>query len=509
MSQLKIKPFFEKVFKKHSFLKKNILFFVLGYLSSYAFAPYFYIPLLMVGLCVLMFLMNSETSKKKTSCFAFLFGAGLGVGSLNWICHALLVDGGVYQFLIPLVLLGLALFMGVFFLLPAFCMSFFKNPVSRWLSFCAFFVFFEWVRSWIFTGFPWNLIGNIWTVFPSMLQLAGLTGVYGLSLLTLLFFTSFSLLPQKRYSIITSIVMLLVFLGGAFHIYEFPKEMVWGVRLRLVQPDIKQSFKWDPERAEENFSTLISLSKENNDKITHVVWPESAMPYYPEIDETARLRLMSAVRQGGTLLAGALRVVDLSKRQLANSLFVFDHLANIQGYYDKSHLVPFGEYVPFREVLKIDKIVPIPSDFNKGTGVRTMYIPKAPPVSPLICYEVIFPAEVVDRKKRPEWMLNLTNDAWYGISAGPYQHLSIAQMRAVEEGLPLVRATNNGISAVINPYGEVIASLGLGKKGVLDSPLPRAGKKTLYSIYGNKIPLFIILIILLFAVFKNRHQKNI
>lgn len=509
MCQLKIKSLIEKIFKNHSFLKKNILLFALGYLSSYAFAPYFYIPLLAIGISVLMFLITIETSKKKITCLSFLFGAGLGVGSLNWICHALLVDGGAYQFLIPLALLGLGLFLGLFFALPAFCASFFKTSVSRWLSFCAFFVFFEWVRSWLFTGFPWNLIGNIWTVSPAMLQFAGLVGVYGLSLLTLLFFTSLALLPQKRYFLTLLIVVCLSFLGGAFHIYESPKEMVWGVQLRLVQPNIKQSLKWDPDRAEENFSTLISLSKENNDKITHVIWPESAMPYYPEIDETARLRLMSAVRQGGTLLAGALRVVDLSKRQLANSLFVFDHLSNIQGYYDKSHLVPFGEYVPFRDVLKIDKLVPIPSDFNKGEGVRTMYIPKAPPVSPLICYEVIFPSEVVDKKKRPEWILNLTNDGWYGLSAGPYQHLSIAQMRAVEEGLPLVRATNNGVSAVINPYGEIIASLDLGEKGVLDSPLPRAGKRTLYSIYGNKIPLTLVLIILIFALLKNRKGKNI
>ncbi len=509
MTQFVMRSFLKKNFEKHSFLKKNMLLFLLGYLSSFSFAPYFYIPFLIVGLGVLMFLMNLETLKKKTTFLAFAFGAGLGVGSLNWICNALLVDGGAYQFLIPIVLVGLALFMGLFFMLPALCSSFFKTPVSRWLSFGAFFVFFEWVRSWLFTGFPWNLIGNIWTFSPPVLQTASLVGVYGLSLLTVLLFSSVGLFPKKRYFVVLFFVFGILFLGGAFHIYESPKEMVWGVQLRLVQPNIAQSLKWDPLRAEENFSTLISLSRQNNDKITHVIWPESAMPYYPEIDEAARLRLMSAVRQGGTLLTGALRVVDLKKRQLANSLFVFDHLSNIQGYYDKSHLVPFGEYVPFRKVLKIDKIVPIPSDFNKGKGVRTMYIPKAPPVSPLICYEVIFPSEVVDKSKRPEWILNLTNDGWYGISAGPYQHLSIAQMRAVEEGLPLVRATNNGVSAVINPYGEIVASLPLGEKGVLDSPLPRAGKKTFYSIYGNKIPLTLVLIILIIAFTKNRQRKNI
>lgn len=504
-----MKQFVKKFLTNHAFFKKNILLFVLGYVSSFSFAPYFYIPLMVIGLSVLMFLINMETSKKKIACLSFFFGAGLGIGSLNWICNALLVDGGGYQIFVPLTLLGLAIFMGLFFMFPAICSSFFKNRVSRWLSFCAFFVFFEWIRSWLFTGFPWNLMGNIWTFFPPILQLAGVSGVYGLSLLTVLLFTSIALYSQKRYFISLFSLSLFVVLGGAFHIYEAPKENVWGVKLRLVQPNIKQSFKWDPLKAEENFSKLIFLSRQNNDKITHVIWPESAMPYYPDIDEAARLRLMSAVRQGGTLITGALRVVDLKKRQLANSMFVFDHLSNIQGFYDKSHLVPFGEYMPYRDVLKIDKLVPIPSDFNRGTGVRTMYIPKAPLVSPLICYEVIFPSKVVDRNKRPEWILNLTNDAWYGLSAGPYQHLSIAQMRAVEEGLPLVRATNNGVSAVISPYGEIIASLGLGEEGVLDSELPRAGNRTLYSIYGNKIPLGFVFLLFIFAILKNKREKNI
>ncbi len=491
-------------FKQMSFFKKSLLLLLLGIISSFSFAPYFYIPLFGLGIYVLMLFINQTTSKKQISFYGFVFGAGLGGSSLSWVTNALLVDGGTYAIFIPLVIIGLSLFLGIFFMLPAFCSAFFKKPVSKWMAFCAFFVFFEWVRSWLFTGFPWNLIGNIWTFFPAILQGAALFGVYGLSLLTVLFFTSFALLPQKRYCIILTTILLLIVAGGAFHLYSAPKEMVWGVNLRLVQPNIPQSLKWDALKAEENYATLIKLSRENNEKVTHVIWPESAMPFYPEIDVVERLRLMSALRQGSTLLAGALRIVDLKKRQMANSMFVFDHLANIQGYYDKSHLVPFGEYMPFRDVLKIDKIVPIPSDFNKGTGVQTMYIPKAPPVSPLICYEVIFPSQVVNKNKRPEWLLNLTNDAWYGLSAGPYQHLSIAQMRAVEEGLPLVRATNNGISAVINPYGEIIASLGLGEKGVLDSPLPRAGNKTLYATYGNKIPLMFIFILLLCAIFKNR-----
>ena len=250
-------------------------------------------------------------------------------------------------------MLGFALFMGIFFMIPALISFPFKKGTARWLAFSCFFVFFEWIRSWIFTGFPWNQLGNIWTCFLPVLQTASLIGVLGLSLLTMLFFTSFSLLPQKKY--VTSFIVLFALLtfGGFLTLLENKNETVWGVNLRLVQPNIPQSYKWDKNKAQDNYNRLLLLSRENNQNITHVIWPESAMPFYPEIDEVERMRLMGALRQGSILLSGGMRIVNLSKRELANSLFVFDHLANIIGYYDKSHLVPFGEYVPFRETLHL------------------------------------------------------------------------------------------------------------------------------------------------------------
>ena len=488
-------------------MAKSILLFVLGGLGAFAFAPYYYIPLLWIGLLLLMRFLILATSKKQIFLLAFSYGAGLGAVSLSWICHALTVDGGAFAFLIPISLVGLGFFMGIFYAIPACVSFFFKTPVSRWLAFASSFVFFEWVRSWLLTGFPWNLLGNIWTGFLPFLQTASFVGVYGLSLITILLFTSLALLPVKRYFISTIVLFCLLSMAGGLQLYDANKETVWGIKLRLVQPNIPQSLKWDPVKAQDNYSTLLRLSRENNDDITHVIWPESALPFYPDIDQVETVRLMSAVRQGGTLMTGGLRVVNLQKRQLANSLFVFDDRANMLAYYDKSHLVPFGEYMPLRDLLKIDKIVPIPSDCVRGDGVKTLYVPKAPLVAPLVCYEVIFPGHVVDKKRRPEWILNITNDAWYGLTAGPYQHLSIAQMRAVEEGLPLVRATNNGVSAVINPYGEIIASLGLGEPGVVDSFLPRAQKRTVYAEHGNKVPLLFVLGVFLLALIKARKKK--
>ncbi len=491
-----------------SSFKKSVLLFLLGSLSALSFAPYYILPFILIGLCFLMCFLNLATNKKQTALFSFSFGAGLGIFSLKWITNAFLIDGGTFSIFIPVALLGFALFMGLFFMMPALCSYYFKPGVQKWLAFSCFFVFFEWIRTWLFTGFPWNQLGNIWTCFLPILQTASLIGVLGLSLLTILLSTSFCLWPQKKYPLVMISLFCLLTFAGTLTLMENKNENVWGVNLRLVQPNIPQSYKWDKNKALDNYNTLLSLSSENNQNITHVIWPESAMPFYPEIDEVERMRLMGALRQGSVLLSGGMRIVNLKKRELANSLFVFDHLANIVGYYDKAHLVPFGEYVPFREVLQIDKIVPIPSDFKKGDGLKTMFIPKAPPVSPLVCYEVIFSGSVVNKEKRPEWLLNITNDAWYGISAGPYQHLSIAQMRAVEEGLPLVRSTNNGVSAIINPYGEIIASLGLGKQGVLDGSLPRANPPTIFSKYGNSIPLSMIFMLFILAFLLAQREKR-
>lgn len=494
-------------FKTYAVLKKNFILFVLGLLSALAFAPYFIFPILIFSFSTLLYFMNTATSKKQVVSFSFFFGFGLGVSSLSWICHALLIDGGSFALFIPIVLIGLGLFLGLFFMIPALLASFASSGINRWLCFSGGLVIFEWVRSWFLTGFPWNLIGYIWTDYPPMMQIASVVGVYGLSLITILTFSSAALWPHKKI-IGTSLIALIICYGaGNLRIYESVHEMVWGVKLRLVQPNIAQTLKWNPEKAEENISQLLRLSRTNNDSITHVIWPESAVPFLLEKNEIQRLRLMGAVRQGSTLITGGLRIVNPEKRQLANSLFILDDLANIVGYYDKFHLVPFGEYVPLRGILPIDKVVPIPSDFIAGAGPQTTFIPKAPPASMLVCYEVIFPHEIVNQQKRPSWIINATNDAWYGLSAGPYQHLAITQMRAVEEGLPLVRATNNGVSAVINPYGQIIASLPLGIEGVVDSELPRPISQTIYARLGNPLPLLLALACILISYVKRKKRK--
>jgi len=206
----------------------------------------------------------------------------------------------------------------------------------------------------------------------------------------------------------------------------------------------------------------------------------------------------SALTPSAILMAGTLRAEKTETgARYFNSVAVLNDLGVFLGSYDKSHLVPLAKFFPF-----IRKVTPVPMDLGAGDGVKTTVLPRTLPVGILVCYEVIFPANVADRNYRPYWLLNVTNDGWYGISAGPYQHFAAAQMRAVEEGLPLARAANTGISGMIDAYGRVTASLGLGKEGVVDAGLPRRTENpTFYAKYGNTVPLaFALLLFILAAV---------
>jgi apolipoprotein N-acyltransferase len=230
------------------------------------------------------------------------------------------------------------------------------------------------------------------------------------------------------------------------------------------------------------------------DDITHIIWSETAITYSLANDSALRRALARIVPPGGLLLSGAMRRSgNGGQMRIWNSLHALNPSGQIRGTYDKFHLVPFGEYVPFRSLFSFSKLTQGRTDFSSGPGLRTLELAGLPPVGPLICYEVIFPGRVTEPGKRPAWLLNVTNDAWFGTSSGPYQHFASVRLRTVEEGLPAVRVANTGISAVIDSYGRVLDRLGLNRAGVIDSPLPRPAEvRTLYSRIGNwVIPILI------------------
>ncbi len=464
--------------------------------SALALPPVHAIPMLWVAFPGLVWLVDGARHDRGAFAAGWWFGFGHFSAGLYWISYALLVDPVRFGWMVPFAVFGLGGLFAVFPGLAAYGARRLASPgVARVLWLAAAWTFFEWVRSWLFTGFPWNLIGSVWLPVLPVVQFAAVAGTYGLGLLTVTAAAMPAVLvrPSRahRRAVAASLAALVaVGLWGAWRLPTGPMPTVPGVRLRLVQANIPQTLKWKPEMRLEHLRENLALSLSPGfDRLTDVIWPETAAPSFLAQDPAARQALARAVPPGGLLIAGTARGTDpgVQPFHIWNSLQALDGAGRIVATYDKAHLVPFGEYVPLRGILPLAKLTAGGTDFTAGKGPATVDLPGLPPVSPLICYEVIFPGAVVDARHRPDWMVNITNDGWFGLSAGPYQHFAAARLRAVEEGLPLVRAANTGISAVVDPYGRVVAELPLGRKGIVDSKLPQPILSTLYARLGNSI----------------------
>jgi apolipoprotein N-acyltransferase len=286
-----------------------------------------------------------------------------------------------------------------------------------------------------------------------------------------------------------TVLFLVFFAGGEVRLSTVKVDDVPGVHLRIVQPNVAQADKYRPALVEQNWNRLITLSNAPaKNRPTHIIWPEAAPPFLLTRAPAALDEIAALTGRDRVLMTGALRVVRHGKDiDYYNSFYVFAHGAQVLGVYDKFHLVPFGEYLPYEKFfasLGLTKVVGIEGSFSTGDGPHTLIVPGAPPAGPLICYEILFPGEVVGAQ-RPGWFVNVTDDSWFGPWAGPMQHLLVARMRAIEEGVPVARAANTGISAVIDPLGRVRAHLGLDRTGVLDASLPAIIDPTPYARSGD------------------------
>jgi len=527
--------------------RRIALAILLGALSALALPPWHYVPVVIPAFTGLLWLLDAATQSPRplraAAVTAWLFGAGHFLVGVHWIAEPFLVDAARHGWLIPFALAGMAGGLALFpaatgLITIALARCFALSGIARVLTFAAVWVFFEWVRSWLFTGFPWNLTGYVWAATPEVMQAAAYAGIFGVSLMTVVAAGAPAVLagpgagPGARAWIaaafFTVALPAAVWSGGAMRLGAAPvygpddtTAMVPGVRLRIVQANIPQRRKWQPELRAGHLQRHIALSQQPPSRPsalppTHVIWPETAVPFFLANDDVARRVAAAAAPPGGALITGAVRRSGGKSGSAVfwNSAHVITGDGRIAANYDKAHLVPFGEYVPLRGILPLDKLVPGQGDFSAGAGRQTIVIPGLPPVSPLICYEAIFPGAAARRDARPGWLLNLTNDAWFGTFAGPQQHFAIAATRAVEEGLPLVRAANTGISAVIDPYGRPVVTLGLGVEGVIDSGLPRAlPTLTPYARWGNALPagllgIAALLIVLLRAGQRRREQTE-
>jgi apolipoprotein N-acyltransferase len=374
----------------------------------------------------------------------------------------------------------------------------------------------EFARGHVLTGLPWNLIGyGILGPLPLM-QLASLVGVYALSLLAVILFAApaalfaparSGLAGGKGTAALALLFVLLLGLGfvwGERRLAAAPHDST-GVRLRIVQANVDQAEKWRPENSAEIFDDYLDLTKSAGlDRVDIVIWPETAVPFLLDDAPDALLAIGAALPEGTSLLVGSARLVEerdaqgpLEAQRVYNSLLAVDHQGRIAGVYDKIHLVPFGEFLPFQDFLEslgFMQLTGVRGGFSAGAGSGLLSIAGAPPARALICYEIIFPDEIAAQGARPGWLINVTNDAWFGSSAGPYQHFHQAQVRAVEQGLPVARAANTGISAVVDPYGRILAEIGLGAKGIIDIELPKVGPTTTYVQFGITLEIAVLVL---------------
>ena len=494
--------------------RRCVLALALGLCSALALPPVYAVPLLWPGLAGFVVLAASAPGWRSAAFEGWCFGVGWFGFGLYWIGNAFLVDAEAYGALMPFAVSAMAMGMALFLALVGAGVQLMVHrlDIGRLMlvpAFAGCWTFSEWVRSWFLTGFPWNPLSSVWGVSPEMMQGAAAFGALGLSLMAALVFAAPAVLisaphGQRRQMFIAVLAISLLvpaqWLGGWLRLLGAGTVTHPDMVMRLVQPSIPQADKWIPALRQGHVIRQMAMSKRTPGPAgapTTVIWAETNVPYMIEPNSVLPATLAAAVPAGGTLIFGAPR--RDAEGQVFNSMLAIDDDGDVVATFDKFHLVPFGEYVPLRSWLPVNKLTDGRGDFTAGEGPKTLHIKGLPPFAALICYEVIFSGNVVDASDRPEWILNITNDGWFGQSTGPRQHLVQARFRAVEEGLPLVRVANTGISAVIDAYGRVSNSLDLDRQGVVDAPLPEALAPTPFARLGQWIGLFMTLASLLFA----------
>ena len=489
--------------------------FVAGALAALAMPPLQWLPLAVLGIVAFVWLWDTAPGPRSALLRGWAWGTGhFAVGSY-WIVEAFFVPPADYGPLGPPIVIGLAALLGFF---PAMAAGAAKWVALRWPSmggrYCRLLLLAiawtiaEWLRGHVFTGYAWNPLAHVWAFATPLLQGAALFGVYGLGLLTFVILAA----PAAGWR---ASVLALVVAGGAGFAGQAAMAPVDtagdGPLVRIVQPNTPQAEKWRPEMRAAHMGKLVEMSRRDGfDGLAAVIWPETAPPVVV-VPGSAVLEVMAkAVPPGGYLLTGAARQTRNREDGVWNSLLVVDGEGGIVASYDKVHLVPLGEYIPFHKQLAPVSGAIGRGSFEVGESRVTLDLPRLPSFSPIICYEVIFPAAVTGPGARPRWLLNVTNDAWFGLSSGPYQHLASARLRAVEEGLPMFRAANTGVSAVIDAYGRVLAALDMQREGVIDHRIPAAREPTPYGRWGDGALVVLLLVAtgcLLVAVRFTRSEK--
>ncbi len=490
----------------------------LGLIATLALPPLHVLPALLVAVPGLLWLLGLQTRWQGAAVLGFLWAWGHHAAGVYWVTSAILKDLEHFWWLVPLAAPGLAIPLALFSL-PAVLLAWWLPAGWRRVAgFAGAFVLGELARGWMFTGFPWNLMGTVWAFAALPVQSASLVGVHGLSLATLLL-AGLPLLGRRFWLAGAGLVVALGGFGLARLAGAEPEGP--GVRLLLIQGNIAQEMKWEPAQRRANFQRYLDLTREAAAREAQlhpaqpmvVIWPETASPFLLAQDPDARRMAAETLPGNAILLGGTVRAAwDNAGRltQVWNSLVALNPAGEVLGTYDKAHLVPFGEYSPLPNWLPVRLAAGGSggADFGAGPGPQTLALPGLPPLGALICYEVIFPGHV-SGLPRPEWLVTITNDSWFGESAGPWQHLAAARLRAVEEGLPMARAAQSGISAVFDSRGRRRVMLGLGQGGSIADSLPAAGRPTLFSRLGLWVPFGLAITTICFSWLFRRELRSL
>ena len=493
------------------------LAFGLGGLMALSMPPFNLFPLLWLCMPALILLLQSTQNDKQAFATGWMFAFGFFVFGLYWIAASMFVDIKHFWWAVPLSVFGLPAFFAIYYGCAALvARRLGLKGISGAAVFGLLWFLADYMRGHFLTGFPWNLLGYAWSGVLPVLQVTSVVGIYGLTLLTCIAASLPASMVGHAYKAWRASMVGLVFfvalaIGGEIRLQRTQVAMVPDIRLRVVQPDISEKERWLSRERQSHFDELLDLSTLKGDKpVTHIFWPETASTFYLSEDAYHREQIARRIPASSALITGVIRrdVDSRGKTHFYNSLVAVDGLGRLVAGYDKAHLVPFGEFMPLRSIIPLNAVAASEADFTRGPGVRSLRVLGLPLFSPLICYEAIFSGEVVDREDRPDFIVNITNDGWYGNSTGPYQHFAIVRVRAIEEGLPLIRSANTGISGIIDPLGRVISRLGLGKQGFIDSDLPQSLPLTLFAQMGQKIlwTLFTAFVVLIF--YQRRREKN-
>ena len=516
--------------------RRILIAFLAGASTTLALPPTDVWPVPFITFPVLVWLVDGAAAGRLGGVLAaatagWWFGFGYFLAGLYWVGHAFLVDAKTFGWLLPFAVIALPAGMALYTALGlALARLIWTRGAARVLALAISLTLAEWLRGHLFSGFPWNVYGYALISPLWLAQGAALIGIWGLTFLAVAIYASPAVLADDRSETkrpwlapaLSVAVIAALAIYGAIRLNRTPTEYVDGVRLRIMQPNLQQDEKFNYAQKQQVMSRYLALSDRASGPqstgvrdVTHLIWPESAFPFFLTREADALAQIAGLLPKGTVLITGAVRPPETKPGEpiirAYNSIYAIDHDGSIVSVYDKVHLVPFGEYLPFQDLLErlgLVQLTKVRGGFIAGDRRRNQHVPGAPTFLPLVCYEIIFPGDAMPRSERagwlydhlgryvdwpfvagsgerPGWLLNLTNDGWFGASAGPYQHFQQARVRAIEEGLPLVRAANTGISAVVDPLGRVIALLPLGTEGVLDAPLPQAIPPTTYARAGD------------------------